>query len=406
MPRFLYRAVSHAGDVLQGEQEAPDRDAVIAHLRGLGHLPVHATEVIGKGSWFSTLAHWRPTQRLVAADRVLFTRELATLLQAGLTLDQSLQMLEQTCGSALFRQRIGTIRRAVQEGTAFPDALASHPDVFDALYVNLIRAGEAGGVLPAITERLATYLEQLAELRSSVVTALIYPAILVVVAGLSLVALMTMVVPQFLPLFADANATLPLLTQCVFWVAEVLQTYWWLILALGAGAAWSMARLLEDSARRIQLDELLLRVPVLGDLLRALDTARFCRTLGVLLAGGVSLLTALTLARGTIMNRALSRKLDTLTTEVGAGGRIAAALRHAGVLPVRAVQLIEVGENAGQLPQMLERTATSYDAEVQVTLKRLLTVLEPTLILGLGGIIAIIIISILVAILGLNELVI
>ncbi len=407
MPRYQYKAVSSRGEVLSGEQEAPNREAVIAHLRSLGHLPVSANEVTRASLSFSIskLLHWWKAERIPAADRVMFTGELATLLQAGIPLDNALQMQEQTCGSAPFRRRVGAIRQAVQAGASVADALAAQGDVFDALYINLVRAGEAGGVLPKVMERLAAYLENMAALRESVVTALIYPIILLVVAIVSLIALMTFVVPQFLPLFADAGATLPWLTQLVFWVAQVLRGYWWLFIALGAALIWFGAQALEDPGRRQQVDAALLRMPVLGNLLLAIDTARFSRTLGTLLNSGVPLLSAITLAKGVIVNRILSACIEDVTHSLHRGGRMAVALRHPGGLPPRAVQLIEVGEESGQLPQMLEKVAEIYDREVETTLKRLLTILEPALILGLGGLIAVIIVSILVAILGLNELV-
>lgn len=407
MSRFHYKAVSSGGEVLRGEQEAPSRDAVIAHLRSLGHLPVSAIEVTSPTRSFPIpkLLHWWNAERIPATDRVMFTGELATLLQAGIPLDNALHMLEQTCGSVPFRRRVGAIRQIVQGGASVADALAAQEDVFDALYVNLVRAGEAGGVLPKVMERLAAYLESMAALRASVVTALIYPVILLVVAVISLIALMTFVVPQFLPLFADAGATLPWLTQWVFWVAQILRAYWWLLLILGTALIWFGIQAVEDAGRRRQIDAALLRAPVLGNLLQSLDTARFSRTLGTLLNSGVPLLSAITLAKGVIVNRIMAAGMDDVTQSLHRGGRMAVAMRLTQGLPARAVQLIEVGEESGQLPQMLEKVAEIYDREVETTLKRLLTILEPALILGLGGLIAVIIISILVAILGLNELV-
>jgi general secretion pathway protein F len=407
MPRFQYKAVSSSGEVLRGEQEAPSRDAVIAHLRTLGHQPVSANEVPSPARTFSIpkALHWWNAERVPTTDRVMFTGELATLLQAGIPLDNALHMLEQTCGSAAFRRRVGAMRQAVQGGASVADALAAQGDVFDALYINLVRAGEAGGTLSTVMERLATYLENMAALRASVITTLIYPIILLVVAVISLIGLMTFVVPQFLPLFADAGATLPWLTQFVFWIAQLLRGYWWLFLALGAALIWFGTQAMEDAGRRQQIDAALLRAPVLGNLLQALDTARFSRTLGTLLNSGVPLLSAITLAKGVIVNRILAAGIDDVSQNLHRGGRMAAALRVSAGLPTRAIQLIEVGEESGQLPRMLEKVAEIYDREVETKLKRLLTILEPALILGLGGLIAVIIVSILVAILGLNELV-
>lgn len=407
MPRFEFKALSATGEVLRGEHEAPDCAAVVAHLRNLGHLPVSAREVTGTRAplSFRTLLHWWNEERTSSTDVVTFTQELATLLRAGIPLDNALRMLEETCGGVEFRRRITAIRQSVQGGNTVADSLATQDGVFGLLYINLVRAGEAGGMLPEVMERLATYLEGMAALRTSVVTALIYPAVLFVVAIISLIALMTIVVPQFLPLFTDAGATLPWLTQLLFWVAAVMRGYWWLLLALTVAAVLLATYALDMPTNRLRLDAALLHAPILGQLLLSMDTARFSRTLGTLLDSGVPLLSAISLARDVIGNRVLAHTMDAVSESLHRGERIAPSLRSVAMLPSRAIQLIEVGEESGRLPQMLEKVAEIYDREVETTLKRLLTILEPVLILGLGGLIAVIIISILVAMLGLNELV-
>lgn len=407
MPRFAYKALSANGEVLTGEHDADTRDAVIAHLRGQGHVPVNASEIRHPLN-FSALESWLKAsrgERTTRADVVLFTRELATLLQAGIPLDSALRMLEDSCGSSVFRRKVGAIRQSIQAGHTVAEALGEHITTFGVLYVSLIRAGEAGGTLATILERLANYLERMSALRAAVITALIYPAILLVVALASLLLLMTFVVPEFLPLFSDAGATLPLITQIVFGMAGLLRDFWWAMIAMLAGAGWGAARFLRNPEHRRRLDAALLRAPGIGALLLSMDTARFSHTLGTLLHSGVPLLSSIQLARDVIGNHAIAEGMEFVSTAINRGEHIASALRRSTRLPPRAVQLIEVGEESGQLPRMLEKVAEIYDREVETNLKRLLIILEPALILGLGGIIAIIIISILTAILGLNELV-
>jgi general secretion pathway protein F len=406
MPRFHYKAIAKDGTVLRGDLEATSRQAAVEQLRNAGHLPVRADAVESRGGWFRLPALAWPRRDTVRQGQIVaLTRELATLLNAGLPLDGALHMVEQVNEPGPLRSLIASVRSAVQGGLSLSDALEDQHGVFDRLYVNMVRAGEAGGVLHSVILRLADYLEGMASLRSSIVTALVYPAILVVVAGISLVALMTFVVPQFVPLFEDAGATLPLLTQLVFAIAGVFQSYWWLLAVLGAAGAWLAVRHLTVPANRLRFHERLLAAPILGELLKGLDTARFARTLGTLLENGVPLLSGVQLSRDVIGNAAIASDFNAVTRSLEQGRGMSRALRESGRLPPLAIQLIEVGEESGQLSEMLNRVAGIYDKEVQSTLKRLLTILEPALILGLGGIIAVIIMSILIAILSLNELI-
>lgn len=406
MPVFHYKAVSHGGEVLQGEIEAPSQAVAIEKLQGAGHLPISAEpmsagSIRAKGPVF----RWpRPGAARHDAIRAM-TRELATLLKAGLPLDQALKTLADISAGPAVKKLLQDIHARVQGGAALSQAMEAQGESFSRLYLNLIRAGEAGGALETVLQRLSDYLEQSAALRSGIVSALIYPVILLLIAVFSVIALLIFVVPQFVPLFEDTGAALPLVTRLVFGVAEWFQGFWWLFPPAIAAAWWLFQNRLKAPARQFRWHSFLLRLPLCGGLIARLEVARFARTLGTLLGNGVPLLTGVAIVREVITNRAIAAIMTRVIERLEQGGRLAEALVREPHFPALAVQLIRVGEESGQLESMLLKIADIYDLEVNSTIKRMLTLIEPILILGLGGMIAVIIISILVAILGLNELV-
>ena len=406
MTLFRYKAISQSGRVHVGEMEAPSRTAVISRLQGTGQLPISAEETgLQRTSSFDLRRLFTGSSRVSNQDIAVLTRELATLLQAGLPLDSALVTLAGLSASPAVQSMVTDIHNRVREGMSLSEAMLHQGGLFNRLYLNMIRAGEAGGAMHQIIDRIADYLERMTELRNTIITALIYPCILLTVAMLSVLILLGLVVPRFVPLFADAGETLPLLTRMVFGAAALFQSWWWaLILAVGV-AGWIFMRQLEDAEKRLRFDTWLLGLPQIGILLQQLDVARLCRTLGTLLNNGVPVLTAITLVREVIANRALAGVMDKVSASLEQGRRLAQPLKDSGLFPSLAVQLIEVGEESGELDKMLLKVAEIYDREVQSRVKRLLTLLEPVLILGLGGVIALIIVSILMAMLGLNDLV-
>ncbi len=407
MPLFHYKMVNHDGDVLEGSMDGPSRNEVAIKLQNAGNIPLHIAETTGQQSRTIGLSFFRSQQdRISQKDIPLFTRELATILEAGLALDHALATLEQLASKPAMKKMIGRINQRIKAGSSFSAALEAQGKTFNALYLNTVRAGEAGGALAIVLDRLADYLERSAEIRSVIVSALFYPIILSVVALLSIIALLTYVVPQFVPLFADVGQALPFLTQVVFGVAELLRQYWWLLLATFALLVWLLDRRLQNPAFRYQLDAFLLRLPLVGELIVKLNIARFARTLSTLLANGVAMLVAISIVREVIGNKVLAKAVAAAEPELERGNSLAKPLTESQHFPPLALQLIRVGEETGQLEKMLSKVADIYEKESQVTIKRLLILLEPVLILGLGAVIAVIIISILLAILGLNDLVI
>jgi len=404
MTLFRYQAVTPANEVLEGDIEALDQAAVVEKLRDLGQIPLQIEErtVAASDAWWNREVFRRAP--LSGKDVALFCRGLATLVHAGLPLDQSLDLQIKLARVPRKRDVLIDIRDRVHGGASLADALAAHPQIFPPFLVNMVRAGEAGGALEAVLDRLAAFLERALELRAQIVSALIYPAILMVMVGVSLALLLTVVVPQFRPLFDGAGQELPVLTRIVIGVAEFLQAYWWAVVAALVLLFAAIKVSLRDSDRRVRWDRVMLRLPLLGDLISKVQVAVFSRLLGTLLANGVPLVAGLELVRDSLRNQALSRAVDQVISEVKEGGGVAQSLMNMEVFPALGVDLIRIGEESGQLEQMLGRVADIYDTEVGRSLERLIVILVPVITIGLGVLIATIIASILFAMLGVNRL--
>lgn len=406
MPTFRYSAVGQDGRRIHGEMEAPDAATVITQLRVAGHLPIStepARPGLRIGGISARIDAWR--NRVKRADVTAVTRELATLLAAGIPLDASLRVLERHALQPKLKAALSAIHASVQSGRRLSASLAAHEALFDPLYVNLVKSGEASGSLTNVLERLADHRERADAFRANVVSSLTYPIALTVVAVVSLFVLVTFVIPRFIPLFADAGAPLPLLTQAVFAAATFLQGWWWALFALAALGASAAKQWLVRAENGERLDRWLLTAPVIGSLVQETESVRFARTLGTLLQNGLPLLGALKLTGAVLHNRCVAAAVEDAMTSIRSGGRLSLALGAKRVLPTLAVELMTIGEESGQLETMLGKVAETFEARVEQRLKRLLTLLEPVLILGLGALIALVIVSILIAMLGLNELV-
>jgi len=407
MPTFFYKAVTSSGETLEGEMEAASQAMVIEKLQNSGHIPISAEEASSsknKTNYSFNLPKWGKGQ--INSNHIsIMTRELATLLHAGLPLDQALQTLENVSTNPTVVALVNNIYSRVQGGASLSAAMEAQGDCFSRLYLNMIKAGEAGGALEVVLQKLSDYLERSSEMRSTVISALIYPIILFVIAIISVIALMIFVVPQFVPLFEDVGEALPLPTQIVFGIADLFQHYWWLVPVVMISFLWFFQNQLKDPVKHLKWDSFLLTIPLYGDLIAKIEVSRFSRTLGTLLSNGVPLLTGVSIVKEVISNHAIAKIMENVTHILEQGGRLADALDKAQLFPQLAVQLIHVGEETGQLENMLLKIADIYDQETNSAIKRLLTLIEPVLILSLGGMIAVIILSILMAILGLNELV-
>ncbi len=399
MATYVYLAVTPSGEERKGELEASSAEVVVRQLQQTGLIAVQV-DLARAGIGIKGLRSSR--NRLQRVQQ--FSQELAELMRAGISLDRALQIMHQASGDEAQRAVLKRIQDSVQRGQSLSVALRQQDGLFSPFYISMIQAAESGGSLAEGLSDAAAYLERNRELREQLTSALIYPAILFVVALFSLTIIMVYVIPQFEQLFADMGEALPLSTRVVVTSAEwVRELGPWVLLILVL--LWLvLRRQLKKPEIRLKWDATLLRGPVLGDLLQGVETARFCRSLGTLLKGGVALVPALQLAKGTLTNAVFVALIEEVTADVRAGRRLADQLQASGRFPVMAMQMIQVGEETGQLDQALLKVAERYDRQVSTLLQRLLTLLEPILIVGLGVLIAGIIMSILVAIMSINQL--
>ena len=412
MPLYRYKAINGAGATVQGEYDAMQENAVVEWLRESALMPLKVELAKGGRSTASAAAtgaaparrSWFARKKVSQEQLLSLTRELATLLKAGLPLDRALEILINQSNVDSARSLMQQIRDDVRGGASLSQALDKSSGVFSRFYINIVRAGEAGGALAAVMARLSEFMERAKELRETIRSALIYPALLLIVAVSSIMLLLIKVVPQFEPIFAQSGKALPAATQMVIGAGRFAQTYWWMIglgfIVVGYWWRWQMWR----KSSRYKWDRRFLRLPIFGDLINKIETARFARTLATLLGNGVTLLGGMSIVRETMTNSALAGALDSVIIKLREGRGLAQPLRETGVYPQLAVQLIQVGEETGRLEEMLGRVADIYDTESSRAVKRMLGILEPVLILIMAGMIAGVILSILLGIFSINDL--
>ena len=396
MPIFAYRSTTLDGTVAEGVIDAPDRQAAIERLRNTGVIPLEVTAPSERSLWA------RIGFKARRLDLVAFTAELSTLLAAGLPLDRGLHILAGLSDQRGMKEIVQSLLKSIRGGISFSDSLQKHPDVFPRFYVNMIRAGEAGGVLDAVLERLNEFLESSKELKDHVISAMIYPTILVATGGISIILLLTFVLPRFSVIFAELGNALPLSTQMLLAASNLLKSYGWVFLILIA-AVWFAARnYIATETGRYRWDALKLRL--MDDVIRKLETARFCRTLGTLLDGGVPLLQALNNARDVIDNRVIALAVEDVSRGAKEGRGISDPLTRANVFPPLALSMIRVGEETGTLDQMLLRVAATYEKSLKQAVRRFMSLLEPAMILAMGLIIGFIVISMLLAVFSISDI--
>ncbi|MEO7071584.1 MAG: type II secretion system inner membrane protein GspF [Rhodanobacter sp.] len=402
MSQFSYKAISATGETLRGQMEADSTDAVSAHLQDLGHTPLQVRSAEGAAAGRGVMA-WFQRGPFSGDELAQFTHQLATLLGAGQPLDRALGILLDLPEGEHAKKLVARVRDRVRGGNSLSAALEEEHGVFPKLYVSLVRAGEAGGSLEETLRRLADYLERAQALRGSVINALIYPAFLLVGVLGSLVLLLAYVVPQFVPIFEDMQVPIPWITRVVLVLGNTLQAWWWLITAvLIAGIFFARARL-RDPAALLAWHTRLLHMRLLGPLLLKVETARIARTLGTLLKNGVPLLGAITIARQVTGNRALDAALASAHEEVKGGSGLSLALGQSRLFPRLAMQMVQVGEEAGQLDTLLLKVADTFELESKRAIDRLLAALVPALTIVMTVLVAVIMAAILLPLLSLTS---
>jgi len=403
VPVFAYRGLTSAGRTVQGVVDADSAKGARVRLRRDGIFPTEVNEEHSQAS--SSLLSRRRGPRMTAAELALVSRQLSTLLGAGVPVVEALAAIGEQSDRPVVTQVLSHVRDQVTQGSPLADALAEYPAIFPDLYVGMVRAGEAAGALDLVLERLATYTEAQTRLAAKLRNALAYPILMTVVSTGIVGFLLGFVVPRVTRIFADQKQTLPLLTRVLLGVSDAIASNWWLIvLALTGLVAWLLAARRRPSWR-LWFDRKLLTLPVIGPIVTRIAVARFARTLATLLGNGIPLLAALEVASGVAGNSALAQAIDDARSAIREGQSIAAPLRQSGLVPPLVSHMIAVGERSGELEAMLGKVADGYEQEVESTLATLTAILEPATIVVMGGIVLFIVLAILLPIFEINALV-
>jgi len=405
VPVYVYRAADQRGQTIDGVMESPDARGVVERLQRDAYFPIRVAPQQER----SGLTGWRLAglrgQRVPGHDLVAFTQQLATLLEAGLPLDRALGIQEGLTPNPRLRAITGDVLRSVRGGTSLGETLAKHhPRPFSRLYINMVRAGERGGVLEPTMRRLAEFFEEAQEFRDTLVSALIYPALLASVGGAAVVFLMTFVIPRFEDIFRDLGSTIPLPTQVLMAVSSWLQRFWWAVAGAGLAVALLLRTWLATAAGRLKADKWLLRLPVVGPVVLQTEVARFARITGTLLKSGVPMLAALGVVKEMMGNQVLARAVDGLGDGVRRGAGFSKPMDDSRVFPALATHMVRVGEETGRLEEMLLKVGATFETDTRKHVKRLIALVEPGIILVMGLVVGFIVVAMLMAILSITDI--
>ena len=405
MPVFVYKAADQRGQTIDGVMEAPDARSVVERLQRDAYYPIQVAPQHER----SGLAGLRLTglggRRIPGRDLVAFTQQLATLLEAGLPLDRALSIQEGLAPNPRLRVITGDVLRSVRGGTSLGEALAKHhPRPFSRLYINMVRAGERGGVLEHTLRRLAEFLEEAQEFRDTLVSALIYPTLLAAVGGAAVAFLMTFVIPRFADIFRDLGSTIPLPTLMLLSVSGWLRRFWWVLAGAGLGGALGLRTWLATAAGRLKADQILLRLPVLGPVILQTEVARFARITGTLLKSGVPMLAALGVVKEMMGNQVKAQAVDSLGDGVRRGAGLAKPMVETGIFPALATHMVSVGEETGRLEEMLLKVGATFETDTRKNVKRLIALVEPGIILVMGLVVGFIVVAMLMAIVSITDI--
>jgi len=403
MPAFRYTAIDPAGQTVRGTMDAASEAEVVSRLQRQGSIPMRA-EPAGAGRFADLLQRDVGRRGMGRQDVANLTRELSIMLGAGQDLDRSLRFLVDTAPNPRVRTTVESLRKTVRDGGSLAGALGEHPGSFPRIYVGLVRAGEAGGTLAPTLDRLADLLERERSLASTVTSAMIYPALLLLVAIGSITLLLTQVLPQFVPLFEQNGAALPRPTQMLIDTGAAVSAYGSYALLAIIALALVARQMLRQPRPRLLMDRLLLRLPVVGGLTREIVAARFTRTLGTLLNNGVPLIGALGIVQDAIGNTAGVAAVERATLSAKGGAGLSRPLDESGVFPARTIYLLRLGEETAQLGPMALRAAEIHEEKTRLGVQRLVALLVPAITVAMGAVIAAIVASLLLAMLGLNDL--
>lgn len=405
MTVFAYRAADRRGQTIDGVMEASDARAVVERLQRDAYFPITIDAQDQRRHLLGFAWPETGRGRVAGRDLVALTQQLATLVEAGLPLDRALAIQTELAPTPRLRAIMADVLRSVQGGTSLADALGKHhPRPFSRLYINMVRAGEKGGVLETTLRRLAGFLDESQEFRDALVSALIYPVLLTGVGTAAVIFLMTFVIPRFAAIFKDLGATIPLPTLILLKASGFIQHYWWLLALLVTAGVLGSRMLLATPRGRLGADRLLLRLPLAGKVIVQTEVARFTRILGTLLKSGVAMIPALTVVKDMLGNQVLAGAVESLSDGVRRGAGLARPMAEARTFPALAVHLVRVGEETGRLEETLLQVAASLEADTRKLVKRLIALAEPCIILVMGLVVGFIVVAMLMAILSVTDL--
>lgn len=398
MSVFKYKLLTSSSGVVEGEKEAISKLELINDLRKTGHIILNVHQV-DKNKKFGLFLN-RVNKKAVLP----FTQELATLLEGGIPIDKSLSILMSGQDNTTIKSVVEDLLNKIKSGKSFAEALTSHTKLFTSVYINMVRAGEEGGVLSQVLKRLGSFQERLQKVRGEIISAMIYPLLLSSTGLVSVGALIVYVIPKFAQIFEGMGISLPFSTMILMGLSRFSIRYGWISIIVGIITFFFYKKAMRDRNTSIKMDKKKLTLPLLGNLLWKMQVSRFARTLGTLLENGVPLLKSMDIVKDVLSNKYLADILNTVKTDVKEGASLTVSLAKKGFLPEIAVHLLKVGEETGNLDQMLLKVADNFDADVEQRMKRLVTMVEPMLILLMGAVIGVIVISMLSAILSVNDL--
>lgn len=409
MASYAFRGLDGRGKQVKGvrDAESPRLLRSVLKREGIFVTEVHeAQKQVRRGKGLNREVDFKAAfDRVKAQDIAVMTRQLATLLKAGIPLAEALHALTEQATSDKLRRALADIRSKVNEGTGLGDAMAGHPKIFADLYVNMVRAGETAGNLEQVLQRLADFLDGQVRLKSKISSAMMYPIVMAIVGIAITSMLMVVVVPKITQIFDDMGKALPWNTQLLIWASRITGEYWWLIILLAIGAWMLFRRYKRSKGGKAQLDRIVLKAWIVGPLVRMVAISRFARTMGTMLAAGVPVLRTLEIVQSILGNTVLINVVEEARSAIREGESIADPLARSGQFPPVVTRMIAVGERSGQLESMLQTVADAYETEVELKLQRLTTLMEPLIIVLMGGIVGFIVLSILLPILDMNEMV-
>lgn len=393
MPTFSYKARDTSGAITSGRIEAPNQREALNKLRNQG-LRVLSTQQLGALTLDSLIERINILARVTLGDKVIFSRQLSTLINAGIPVVQCLNILIEQTRKKSFQKTIGNVRADIEGGEFISSALAKHPSCFDRLYISMVKSGEIGGVLDEVLERIATYLENIAELRRKVIGAMVYPILILVVAVCVVAFLLVFVIPKFKEVFEMFGERLPGPTRMLIQISDFVVKWIWLILLGAIGIFITISIAVNKSERvRLQWHRLLLKIPIMGDLFLKIAIARFSRTLGTLVKSGVPILEALEIVAQTSGNKVIEIAVLNARNSIKEGSKISDSLKEFKVFPAMVIHMIAVGEETGALDAMLFKAADYYEREVDAVVSALSSILEPAMIVILGVVVGFIVVA-------------